>query len=186
MQGLKFRGRPPIKLADSVLDVVHFNDPYAAIILDRGLQIDEDFVDAIVGQSILTWEGRNPSPALDEDGNFVGTDLDITSFLFPLSVREAVIEFPFYKAHRPSITRSTERRINTPVRFGKMVSMTSNQEFFSVSARILDQSVIIRNPKTGEKVDVPAKKIPFFKPSKELKDFVNTSATAAQSEAAPS
>ncbi len=30
-----------------------------------------------------------------------------------------------------------------------------------------------RNPKTGEKVDVPAKKIPFFKPSKELKDFVN-------------
>jgi integration host factor subunit beta len=32
-----------------------------------------------------------------------------------------------------------------------------------------------RNPKTGAKVDVPAKKIPFFKPSKELKDFVNTS-----------
>ena len=30
-----------------------------------------------------------------------------------------------------------------------------------------------RNPKTGEKVEVPAKKIPFFKPSKELKDFVN-------------
>jgi integration host factor subunit beta len=30
-----------------------------------------------------------------------------------------------------------------------------------------------RNPKTGEKVDVPAKKIPFFKPSKELKDVVN-------------
>jgi integration host factor subunit beta len=30
-----------------------------------------------------------------------------------------------------------------------------------------------RNPKTGTKVEVPAKKIPFFKPSKELKDFVN-------------
>jgi len=30
-----------------------------------------------------------------------------------------------------------------------------------------------RNPKTGEKVEVPAKKIPFFKPSKELKDLVN-------------
>jgi len=34
-----------------------------------------------------------------------------------------------------------------------------------------------RNPKTGEKVEVPAKKIPFFKPSKELKDFVNNSAS---------
>jgi len=36
-----------------------------------------------------------------------------------------------------------------------------------------------RNPKTGEKVEVPAKKIPFFKPSKELKDFVNSPEAAA-------
>ena len=42
-----------------------------------------------------------------------------------------------------------------------------------------------RNPKTGEKVEVPAKKIPFFKPSKELKDFVN-SPEAAASAATPS
>ncbi len=41
-----------------------------------------------------------------------------------------------------------------------------------------------RNPKTGAKVEVPAKKIPFFKPSKELKDFVN-SAEAQASAAAP-
>lgn len=33
-----------------------------------------------------------------------------------------------------------------------------------------------RNPKTGEKVEVRAKKIPYFKPSKELKDFVNNAA----------
>ncbi len=31
-----------------------------------------------------------------------------------------------------------------------------------------------RNPKTGEKVEVPAKRVPFFKPSKELRDTVNT------------
>src|SRR5271165_208190 len=31
-----------------------------------------------------------------------------------------------------------------------------------------------RNPKTGDRVEVPAKKIPFFKPSKELKDLVNS------------
>jgi len=30
-----------------------------------------------------------------------------------------------------------------------------------------------RNPKTGARVEVPAKRIPHFKPSKELKDFVN-------------
>ncbi len=33
-----------------------------------------------------------------------------------------------------------------------------------------------RNPKTGEKVEVPPKRIPFFKPSKELKELINTSA----------
>ncbi len=36
-----------------------------------------------------------------------------------------------------------------------------------------------RNPKTGAKVEVPPKKIPFFKPSKELKDHVNSGAPAA-------
>jgi len=39
-----------------------------------------------------------------------------------------------------------------------------------------------RNPKTGARVDVPAKKIPFFKPSRELKDLVN----GVQAPAAPS
>ena len=45
-----------------------------------------------------------------------------------------------------------------------------------------------RNPKTGARVDVPAKKIPYFKPSKELKDLVNASnaAPAAAPPAEPS
>src|ERR1041384_2733860 len=30
-----------------------------------------------------------------------------------------------------------------------------------------------RNPKTGEKVEVPAKRVPYFKPSKELKGLIN-------------
>src|SRR5438067_161071 len=36
-----------------------------------------------------------------------------------------------------------------------------------------------RNPKTGEKVEVPAKRVPYFKPSKELKDLINDGAAAA-------
>ena len=42
-----------------------------------------------------------------------------------------------------------------------------------------------RNPKTGARVEVPAKKIPFFKPSKELKDLVNNSTEAPAPPAAP-
>ena len=37
-----------------------------------------------------------------------------------------------------------------------------------------------RNPKTGERVDVPAKRVPYFKPSKELRDQVNTATQAAE------
>ena len=33
-----------------------------------------------------------------------------------------------------------------------------------------------RNPKTGEKVDVPAKKVPYFKQGKELKELINREA----------
>ena len=42
-----------------------------------------------------------------------------------------------------------------------------------------------RNPKTGDRVEVPAKKIPFFKPSKELKDLVNTAAAETAAAAPP-
>jgi integration host factor subunit beta len=42
-----------------------------------------------------------------------------------------------------------------------------------------------RNPKTGTRVEVPAKKIPYFKPSKELKDVVNNSSGASAKEPVP-
>ena len=46
-----------------------------------------------------------------------------------------------------------------------------------------------RNPKTGEKVEVPSKKIPYFKPGKELKELINKAladaeATASEAETA--
>jgi integration host factor subunit beta len=48
------------------------------------------------------------------------------------------------------------------------------------------QSRIGRNPKTGERVEVPSKRIPYFKPSKELKDLVNGDEADGLSPEAPS
>jgi|SRR5713226_8564177 len=48
------------------------------------------------------------------------------------------------------------------------------------------QARIGRNPKSGDRVEVPAKRIPFFKPSKELRDIVNGPASATAPAAAPS
>lgn len=38
-----------------------------------------------------------------------------------------------------------------------------------------------RNPKTGDRVEVPAKRVPYFKPSKDLRDQVNQPHKAAAS-----
>jgi integration host factor subunit beta len=44
-----------------------------------------------------------------------------------------------------------------------------------------------RNPKTGARVDVPPKRVPYFKPGKELKDLINreTETPAAGASAPP-
>ncbi len=39
------------------------------------------------------------------------------------------------------------------------------------------QARVGRNPKTGARVEVPPKKVPYFKPSKDLKDLINGSKT---------
>ncbi len=42
-----------------------------------------------------------------------------------------------------------------------------------------------RNPKTGDKVDVPPKKVPYFKPGKELKDLINRAIEEAGADGDP-
>jgi len=37
-----------------------------------------------------------------------------------------------------------------------------------------------RNPKTGDRVDVPSKRIPYFKPGKELRDLINDEGVAGR------
>jgi len=38
-----------------------------------------------------------------------------------------------------------------------------------------------RNPKTGDPVDIPAKRVPYFKPGKELKELINEEVAASSS-----
>jgi integration host factor subunit beta len=43
-----------------------------------------------------------------------------------------------------------------------------------------------RNPKTGDPVSIPAKRVPYFKPGKELKELINDDNAAAQASQASS
>jgi DNA-binding protein HU-beta len=53
---------------------------------------------------------------------------------------------------------------------GKKVSLTGLGSFTAKERK----ARIARNPKTGEKVEVPAKKVVKFKPGKELIEFLKT------------
>ena len=46
--------------------------------------------------------------------------------------------------------------------------------FESFAVRAYD-SYVGRNPKTSERINIPGKRLPFFKPGNELKDRVNES-----------
>jgi integration host factor subunit beta len=43
-----------------------------------------------------------------------------------------------------------------------------------------------RNPKTGDPVSIPAKRVPYFKPGKELKELINDENSGAHSSAGDS
>ena len=147
MIGLKFKGRPPIKLAETVYDVAHLKNEYAQVIMDRNQTINDEFIGSVIAQGIMGYEGRNPKPALNENGDFVGTDLDLLSFLVPLSARGAVIEIPKYRNRRKIIKRSGERKIGTN-QFGPITSLVSNKDVFSFSVRVHDKTISFKNPET--------------------------------------
>src|SRR2546422_11101956 len=65
--------------------------------------------------------------------------------------------------------------------FGSVIKALKNGDKLEVrgfgSFRVRQRNARVgRNPKTGEKVEVPAKRVPYFKPSKELKDLINDGA----------
>lgn len=47
------------------------------------------------------------------------------------------------------------------------------------------QARVGRNPKTGARVEVPPKRVPYFKPSKDLKDLINGSKTEPKAATSP-
>ena len=73
--------------------------------------------------------------------------------------------------------KQTEEIVNTI--FGSITNSLSDGDkvelrgfgSFSVRSRDARQG---RNPKTGETVQIPAKKVPFFKAGKELRGMVNS------------
>jgi hypothetical protein len=119
----------------SILD-----NPVMQAIQDRNFEVE-----ALAKQILKDWSmdlyTRKPGPAVNAHGEFVGTDLDLATFMCSLAQRKAVIVLPTYERMRAATKREGERHLPGP-RNGSIISLYSNQEAFSFGVRINDMSVI--------------------------------------------
>ena len=133
--------------AKSVRAVATLEDRVARNIMDRSFTIDGDFVRQAVNGAIMSYKGRSPRPALDAKGMFQATDLDLLSFLVPLMERRAVVEIPVYENRRQRVRKEHERKIGCS-NFGTVTGLTSNEDVFSFSVRLFDQTIAVCDAKT--------------------------------------
>jgi len=130
---------------------------------------------------------RKPGPAL-KDGDFVGTDLDLSTFVFALVKRNAVLNIPSYKGMRAASTRENEYVISKENRHGSIQGLFCNKNVFSFGIRLKDYNVKQVDPNTGrETIGVPRNftlvgvdgswhdgwRCIEFTPSRDENDFLN-------------
>lgn len=84
-------------------------------------------------------------------------------------VNEVADQTQLTKKHAEIIVNTVFGSIVDSLRVGSKIELRGFGSF-----RVRSRNARVgRNPKTGEKVPVPAKKVPYFKPGKELKELLN-------------
>jgi len=84
-------------------------------------------------------------------------------------VEEVARETQLTKKQAELIVNTVFDTIVTSLRDGRKIELRGFGSF-----RIRSRGARVgRNPKTGDRVEVPAKRIPYFKPGKELKEQLN-------------
>jgi len=136
----------PKSVAASLTSVL--DDPRMVEIQDRTKNV-EDLATKMLDEWSLDLFTRKPGPAVNANGEFQGTDLDLATFMTALSIRNAVIVLPSYKGMRASTVREGERRVGT-TRNGSIMTLYSNKEAFSFGVRIKDMSIVQTDPVTGQ------------------------------------
>jgi integration host factor subunit beta len=86
-------------------------------------------------------------------------------------VEEVARNTQLTKRHAEAIVNTVFESIVDSLKDGEKIELRGFGSF-----RIRERnSRIGRNPKTGDRVDVPSKRVPYFKPGKQLKELLNGS-----------
>lgn len=118
------------------------DNPIVSTILDKSSDIIP-----VVEEVSKWWKAdlysRKPTPAeYDDEGNVIATNLDLSTFLYALWDRGAVINFPEYKRLRRAQVTEGHMVISGDNRHGKLTGLTSNENVFTFGVRIIDSNVV--------------------------------------------
>lgn len=123
------------------------SDKYRSILENETMKIIMDRaepIEPVIESVMASWNydlfTRRPGPAYIDD-EFIGTDLDMATFLFALHDRHAVINITKYKSMRAGATRADEELTSKENRHGELVGLTSNKDTFVFSVKIKDLNV---------------------------------------------
>jgi hypothetical protein len=115
---------------------------------DRDEPVD-DLADTLREKWKYSLTDRRPGPAILADGGVKPTDLDLACLLGTLAERKAVVTLPSYvSGGTGSGSRNPNEQVLSGDRRGRLTSLTSNQDYFSMNIGIVDQSV--QDLTTGE------------------------------------
>ena len=108
-------------------------------ILDRGKNLKD-----VIEESLSWWDinlvTRKPRVFFLEE--IKTTDLDMSTILFALCKRNAVIKFPQYRAYTALTRKENQEVTSSDNRHGNLVGVFSNKRTFSFGIRMVDANVI--------------------------------------------
>ena len=108
------------------------------IMLDRSHEDLSELIEFVKSYWLMDLQTRKPAPATIDGG----TDLDLLTFLYALSGRNAAINLPKYVSVRPTILKKDEMIVSKKNRHGIILGPGSNQHNFMFNVKIKDMNVM--------------------------------------------
>ncbi len=108
------------------------------MMLDKTHDDLSEVIDIVKSYWLMDLHSRKPAPATVEST----TDLDLLTFLYALSGRNAAINLPKYVNVRPTILKEGEMIVSKENRHGIVLGPGSNQDTFMFNVKIKDMNVM--------------------------------------------
>lgn len=143
------KGTNPGKTMSTLSSAELFRPTTLAAIFDRGVDVDQEIY-SLREHWKYNLTDRRPGPAVLQDGNVKPTDLDLACLLATLADRKAVVTLPKYLSDgsNSSAKRAQNQQILGGDRRGKLLKLSSNEEYFSFN--MLVQDMAVQDMTTGE------------------------------------